>query len=236
MAIGYRDGRADGNTYSDISFDLREGRVTTLLGLNGTGKSTLIKTLCRMLEPAGGQLTLDGLPLAFYSIAELSSRIAVVLTDPLPDGGMTAFEVVAMGRYPYTGFFGTLRDEDKEIVGRALVAAGVASFRDKPVAFLSDGERQKVMIAKSMAQQTGIIILDEPTAFLDVRSKVELVMMLKRLAQEGRTILMSSHDIDLALRFSDDLWVMNGSRRGITTGTTEEIVHSGCLEELTGNL
>lgn len=236
LSVGYRDSRdGDNMSYDNLSFTLKKGELTTLLGTNGAGKSTLIKTLCGVIKPLSGSVTLDGRPLVSFSPSELSSHIAVVLTERVPDGGLTVYDVVSMGRYPYTGFFGGLAASDKKVVEESMRAIGVERMRNKPMAHLSDGERQKVMIAKSLAQESEIIILDEPTAFLDVRSKIEIVVLLRRLATEqGKTFLMSSHDIELALQYSDNLWVMNAERNGMVCGSTEGVVLSKGLEPLVG--
>lgn len=236
LSIGYRDSRSGDNmSYGNLSFELKKGEFTTLLGTNGAGKSTLIKTLCGVIKPLSGKVMLNGRPLSSFTPSELSNHIAVVLTERIPDGGLTVYEIVSMGRYPYTGFFGGLTPYDKEIVEDSMRAIGVEGMRNKPMAHLSDGERQKVMIAKSLAQESEVIILDEPTAFLDVRSKIEIVVLLRRLATEqGKTFLMSSHDIELALQYSDNLWVMNACRDGMRCGTTESVVLSNGLEPLVG--
>ncbi|MEG1937406.1 MAG: ABC transporter ATP-binding protein, partial [Rikenellaceae bacterium] len=227
--------RKDSNVYTDLNFSLKEGGLTTLLGANGAGKSTLMKTLCGVIEPLSGKVLIGGREISSFSKAELSCRVAVVLTERVPDGGLTVFEVVSMGRYPYTGFFGGLTAYDREVVEEAMSVIGIDSMRNKPMAHLSDGERQKVMIAKSISQESDIIILDEPTAFLDVRSKIEIVMLLRNLALEkGKTFLMSSHDIELALQYSDNLWVMNSNGRGMECGSTESVILSKGLEPLVG--
>lgn len=236
LSVGYRDSRdGDNMSYDHISFTLKKGELTTLLGTNGAGKSTLLKTLCGVIKPLSGEVTLNERPLVSFSPAELSNHIAVVLTERVPDGGLTVYDVVSMGRYPYTGFFGGLQPADKKVVEESMRVIGVESMRNKPMAHLSDGERQKVMIAKSLAQESELIILDEPTAFLDVRSKIEIVVLLRRLATEqGKTFLMSSHDIGLALQYSDSLWVMNAERNGMVCGSTESVVLSKGLEPLVG--
>lgn len=236
LSIGYRDSRGGDNmSYENLSFSLKRGEITTLLGTNGAGKSTLIKTLCGVIKPLSGEVFIGEIPLQTLSSSELSSRIAVVLTERIPDGGLTVYEVVSMGRYPYTGFFGGLTGYDKKVVEESLDVIGIGTMRNKPMAHLSDGERQKVMIAKSLAQESDVIILDEPTAFLDVCSKIEVVALLRRLASEnGKTFLMSSHDIELALQYSDRLWVMNAQRDGMVCGTTEDVVLSKGLEPLVG--
>lgn len=234
LSVGYRENGRLHKVAEGIDFSLSPGRLTTLMGSNGAGKSTLIKTICGVLRPISGEIFIGGRPIESYKKPELSSLMSVVLTERTPDGGLTVYEMVSMGRYPYTGFFGTLTQEDRKIIEESMEIVGISGMSGKKIAFLSDGERQKVMIAKSLAQQTPVIILDEPTAFLDVRSKIETVMTLRLLAKEkGKAVLMSSHDIELALRYSDDIWVLSDD--GLSSGTTEEVICSGGIDPVIGN-
>ena len=154
-----------------------------------------------------------------------------MLTDRVSAGGLTVFELVSLGRQPYTGFFGRLSAADKELVIRAMTDVGIGAKADCHVSELSDGERQKVMIAKALAQQTPIIILDEPTAFLDAAARVEVLLLLHRLAAESqKTILLSTHDIDVAVQLSDNLWLMNA--KGVQSGSVAEIIENGSLDNL----
>ena len=227
LSIGYS---ARKPVAANLSLALCKGQLTSLLGPNGVGKSTLLRTLSRLQPPLAGSVTICGEPLADLPPTKLARLVALVLTDKVLTGGLTVFELVSMGRQPYTGFFGRLSADDKNIINQAITAVGIADKADRHVAELSDGERQKTMIAKALAQQTPIIILDEPTAFLDAAARIEIMQLLHRLATTGKAILLSTHDIDVALQLSDNLWLMNNN--GLTCGTVSEIVESGCLNNL----
>lgn len=186
--------------HEDLNLQLVSGEVTCLLGLNGAGKSTLLRTLCGFQPPLGGN-TFDGKPLSGYSQANFSLTVGVVLTEKTNAGGITVYELVSLGRHPYTGFFGQLKKRDHVIIEQSLEAAGIAHKANNYVSELSDGERQKAMIAKALAQQCPIILLDEPTAFLDVTSRIETMVLLHRLAvEQEKAVLLSTHDLDLAIQ------------------------------------
>ena len=192
-----------------ITAQLDAGCLTCLLGPNGAGKSTLLRTLAGFQPALAGQLLLDGRPIESYPSKVLAKYIGIVLTERPDVGNMHAEELVAMGRSPYTGFWGKLRAEDQTAVEEAIQLVGIQNLRHRRVQTLSDGERQKVMIAKVLAQQTPIIFLDEPTAFLDFPSKVEVLLLLRRLAHEmQKTVFLSTHDLELALQTADCLWLM----------------------------
>ena len=176
-----------------LDLNLYPGEVTCLLGLNGAGKSTLLRTLCGFQPSLGGEIELKGKPLASYSQGDFSRMVGVVLTEKTNAGGITVYELVSLGRHPYTGFFGQLRQEDRRIIEESLAAAGIAHKAYNYVSELSDGERQKAMIAKALAQQCPIILLDEPTAFLDVTSRIETMVLLHKLAvKQQKAILLST--------------------------------------------
>lgn len=235
LAIGYRLGRRGTAVVHDgLSFTLPRGELTCLLGPNGAGKSTLLKTLSGVEQPLSGNLLLNGRPSETYSVSERSRVLGVVLTDKTYAGGLRVRELVALGRHPYTGFFGRLDRDDYRIVGDAMEAVGVREKAEDYVAELSDGERQKVMIAKALAQQCPVILLDEPTAFLDVVSRIEMMNLLHRLVRdEGKSVLLSTHDIDQALLLADRLWLLS-KEYGMCCGTTEDLVLDGTLNRFFG--
>ncbi|MDL2221455.1 ABC transporter ATP-binding protein [Parabacteroides sp. OttesenSCG-928-N08] len=231
LRIGYslKGGRQQ-VIHEALNLQLLPGQVTGLLGLNGAGKSTLLRTLCGFQPPLGGEIRLMGRPLADYSQSDFALTVGVVLTEKTNAGGISVFELVALGRHPYTGFFGQLKRSDKEIVKRSLEAVGMSHKSSCFVAELSDGERQKIMIAKVLAQECPIILLDEPTAFLDVTSRIETMALLRRLATEQRkTVLLSTHDLDLAIQMCDRLWLQE-KRRPMQCGTPEDLILSGTFE------
>ena len=173
LSTGYRLRQRDIVLASGLEATLRTGELTCLLGPNGAGKSTLLRTMARFQEPLAGNISLQGQPLDSYKPNELARRVGVVLTDKLPSSNLRAEELVGMGRMPYTGFWGNLSDDDQRAVDEALQMVGMTSFRHRRLSTLSDGEQQKLMIAKALAQQTPVILLDEPVAFLDFPSKEE---------------------------------------------------------------
>ena len=216
----------------NLNAHLDRSEFTCLLGSNGAGKSTLLKTIAGYLPPLSGEVLIDGRSITSYTPAELSKKIAVVLTERPDTISMTVRDMVGIGRSPYTGFWGRLTEKDKEIVDHSMELTGVSAMSTRPVANLSDGERQKVMIAKALAQETPIILLDEPTAFLDFPSKIDIMALLKRLAdEEGKTIFQSTHDVNMALQIADRLWIMNRNH-GIETGTLKSLVDKGVLDEV----
>ena len=230
LATGYAGKRHVKRISENLSGVIRSGELTCLLGSNGAGKSTLLRTLSAFLPPLGGEVSLLGRPLRSYKAHELATVIGVVLTERVTLQNMTVEELVGMGRSPYTGFWGRLSAEDHAKVSEALSLVGIESFRNRMVQTLSDGERQKVMIAKALAQETPIIFLDEPTAFLDYPSKVEILHLLHRLAHEaGKTVFLSTHDLELALQIADRIWLMDKGG-GVHIGTPEALTLDGSLE------
>lgn len=229
LTIGYRSGKSEKIIAQHLNAELVPGELTCLLGPNGAGKSTLLHTLCNFQLPLNGEILVNDRPLATYSIQEMARLVSVVLTHVDQNFELTAYEVVAMGRTPYTGLLGILSAEDKKIVEECIEQTGIGTLRDRKINTLSDGERQKVMVAKALAQQTPILYLDEPTAFLDYPTKVQLIRMLKQLAHQlGKVIFLSTHDIDQALQVSDKIWLLDRDK-GLTTGTTDELCKSNAI-------
>lgn len=221
LSVGYKVGHA---VVSDINLALQSGKLACLIGENGVGKSTLLKTLTGFLPKLEGSLLLDGKDISEFSQRALARQISIVLTQKPDVQNLTVEEIVGLGRSPYTGFFGKLHANDQQIVDESITAVGIEKLKNRMIQTLSDGERQKVMIAKALAQQTPVIFLDEPTAFLDFSSKVETFQLLQRMAHEmGKLVLLSTHDLELAVRFSDTLLQVNGD--GLRTVSNEEVSH-----------
>ena len=232
LSIGYRTGKQEKIVHEHLNFQLHAGELTCLLGANGTGKSTLLRTLSASQPALSGTLDILGKPLAEYTEKERSRTIGVVLTDKTFAGGLSVYELVGLGRQPHTGFFGRLSKEDKRIIEEAMEHVGIAHKARSYTAELSDGERQKVMIAKALVQECPLILLDEPTAFLDVVSRIEIMHLLHRLAvEQQKAILLSTHDIEQALVLSDKLWLLS-KEHGLQTGVTEDIILSHQMENL----
>ena len=228
LSIGYRGKNGTRVVADGICTAIRSGELTCLLGANGVGKSTLLRTLAAFQPKLEGEVLIEGREIASFSDKELSRLIGVVLTEKPDVRNMSVRELVALGRSPYTGFWGTLHEDDCQVVDEAIRAVGIEPLRARMIHTLSDGERQKVMIAKALAQQTPVIFLDEPTAFLDFPSKVEMMQLLRRLAREQqKTIFLSTHDFELALQVADTLWLMEP--QGFSVGTPRELADAGAL-------
>lgn len=229
LTTGYRQGRRVRLVHQGLNLRLRRSAFTALLGPNGAGKSTLLRTLAGLQPPLAGEVWLDGRPLHALSAHELAHKLAVVLTDRVDVGYMSAYALTALGRYPYTPWDGRLSAEDEAIVQQAMRDARCEGLAKRLVAELSDGERQRVMLARALAQQTPIVFLDEPTAFLDLPRRIELMHVLRDLAHDtGKAFLVSTHDLELALRFADALWLMAADGT-LSVGTPEEISARGDL-------
>ena len=227
LSIGYHTKSGIRVVAEGINAAIQSGELTCLLGANGVGKSTLLRTLSAFQPALFGEIIIRSQEISAYTDKELSRLIGVVLTEKPDIRNMTVRELVALGRSPYTGFWGTLHDADWQVVDEAINAVRISNLRERMVHTLSDGERQKVMIAKALAQQTPVIFLDEPTAFLDFPSKVEMMQLLRRLAkEEQKTIFLSTHDFELALQVADKLWLMTDE---LHIGTPHELAQSGAL-------
>ena len=231
LSIGYRKGKQITTIMSSLTLSLNRGELVSVLGENGSGKSTLIRTLTGLQPAIDGEVILNGKSIQTYNPRQLSKLIAIVSTERTFAGGLLVEELVALGRQPYTGFMGRLDALDKEIIHKSMSLVGIEGKRKNYVAELSDGERQKAMIAKALAQEAEIIILDEPTAFLDVKSRLSILVLLHKLAHdENRAILVSSHDIRQSLQLSDKLWMLCGGQ--ILCGGTEDLILSDKLKML----
>ena len=220
-SIGYRTGKKTTLVVDGIDASLHCGELVALIGKNGAGKSTLLRTLSAFQKPLSGTIECNGRDMASMSPDDVAKELAVVLTsaEPVP---LTVREIVSLGRTPYTNFLGRTSTKDKGIVDDAMSMMGVREFENRQATSLSDGERQKCMIAKALAQETSLILLDEPTAFLDFGSKVNLFRTLKKLAAEKqKAILVSTHDIELAIRFADKIWLLS-----------DGVMHEGCVADL----
>ncbi|MBO7436285.1 MAG: ABC transporter ATP-binding protein [Bacteroidaceae bacterium] len=229
LSTGYRSKNNVTVVAHDINATINGGELTCLLGPNGAGKSTLLRTLSAFLPPIKGDITIMGRNLRDYSDRELAKTIGVVLTEKTDLRNMTVEDLIGLGRSPYTGFWGTLHKQDREIVDRAIEMVGIEPLRGRMIHTLSDGERQKVMIAKALAQETPVIFLDEPTAFLDFPSKVEIMQLLHNLSRTtGKTIFLSTHDLELALQIADTIWLMDRNK-GVMIGTPEQLAADGSL-------
>lgn len=232
LGIGYVAGKQQKLLASDMSAALEPGKLICLLGENGSGKSTLLRTLGGFQAALSGQVLLNGKSLAAYREGERARYFSIVLTDRVRIQNATVFEVVAYGRSPYTGLFGKLTTKDEQIVREVIVRCGMEHKIYAQLDALSDGERQKVMIARALAQDTPIILLDEPTAFLDFPARVEVMRLLRNIVSEsGKTVLLSSHDLELACRMADTLWLLPKGGP-LIDGSPEELLLQNKIQEI----
>lgn len=229
VGIGYQTKHGVRTVAEGISGTIHSGALTCLLGANGVGKSTLLRTLSAFQPKTAGEILIEGRELSSFTDKELSRRIGVVLTEKPDVRNMSVRELVSLGRSPYTGFWGTYSKEDLQIVDAAIAQVNIEDLSRRMVHTLSDGERQKVMIAKALAQQTPVIYLDEPTAFLDYPSKVEVLQLLSSISRmSGKIIFLSTHDVELALQLADTIWLMTRGE-GVTIGSPQQLAKDGAL-------
>ncbi|NLF74590.1 MAG: ABC transporter ATP-binding protein [Chloroflexi bacterium] len=231
LSVGYTHPRRSPAVVSEkISLSLRADELVCLIGPNGAGKSTLMRTLAGMQPALRGQVLLGGDDVFGLNARDLARRLSIVLTERVDVGNLSAYGLVALGRHPYTDWTGNLSPRDERAVRWAIETVGARHLAARPVSELSDGERQKIMIARALAQEPLVMLLDEPTAFLDLPNRVEVMRVLRHLSRTtGRAILLSTHDLDLALRSADTIWLM--SREGVLqVGAPEDLVLSGAFE------
>lgn len=229
LSIGYRN--LKNPLILPIDVVAEKGQLIALIGSNGSGKSTLLKTLSGIISPLAGHIILNNQPLDQISSYDKSLLVSVVLTTYPTDFFLRVEDVVAMGRYPYVGFWGRLRDNDREKVEQCMSVCGISHLKGRMMVDLSDGERQKTMIAKALAQDTPIMLLDEPTAFLDYPGKLELMLLLKTLAlKEGKLILFSSHDLEVVFKKADIIWLIAAQKK-LLSASPESILQGNSLQE-----
>jgi iron complex transport system ATP-binding protein len=205
-----------------INLEINKNELIGLIGRNGSGKSTILRTLVRIQELAGGKIFLDNKNINEFHRPEFARTVAFVSTGILEVEGMSIRELVSLGRFPYTNWIGNLTDEDHEIIDRSLNMVGITSLANRKLNEVSDGERQRAMIARTLAQNTRVIILDEPTAFLDLPAKYDLINLLHNLTNEGKTIIYSSHDLNISIKFSDRLWIIDNGE--VFDGAPEDMI------------
>lgn len=230
LSVGY-----NGKTLiDDINIEINKGEIVTLIGPNGSGKSTILKSITRQLKLIGGKVIFDSNNLESMSYKDMSTKMAVVLTERLKPELMTCHDIVATGRYPYTGRLGILSREDEDKVDAALAAVHAADLGERDFDAISDGQRQRVLLARAICQEPEVIILDEPTSFLDIRHKLELLAIMKRMAKQNNiTVIMSLHEIDLAEKISDKILCVKGDHT-VHYGTPEEIFEENKIRNLYG--
>lgn len=215
---------------TEINLTLRAGELVCLLGPNGAGKSTFLKTVSGLLPPVRGRVLIDGRDAHQIGALERARAMSVVLTDRVAAGMLTSYDIVSLGRQPHTDWRGRLTRQDHEVIRQCLEAVGAMELAPRLVAELSDGERQRVLVGRALAQQPRLMVLDEITAFLDLPRRIEMMQLLQRLAhRDGTAILLSTHDLDLALRTADQLWLVPGDGL-VEYGAPEDLVLAGVVE------
>ncbi len=229
LSIGYFHKTGNHVVAKDLNFLLNKGALVGLVGSNGIGKSTLLRTLCKVQEPLSGKVIINGNSLDSYSFESLAETLSVVLTEVPASKNMTVGELVALGRQPYTNWLGTLTESDKTHIIQALQATEMLSFKDRKCYELSDGQLQRALIARALAQDTPIIILDEPTTHLDIYHRASILKLLKTLSK-NKTILFSTHEIDLAIQLCDQMIVMTPEKTYF--GDPCELIEEGCFSAL----
>jgi iron complex transport system ATP-binding protein len=230
LAVGYRSRRVRRVVLDRLNLSVRPGELVCLLGQNGTGKSTLLRTLAGMQPPMSGSVEIGGCDVRRLKEADLARRLAVVLTERPMVGALRSLDVVALGRYPYTGWFGRLSQRDRCVVHWAIEAAGARHLAALDFGRLSDGERQRIMIARALAQEPAVLVMDEPTAFLDVSSRIELMGLVRRIVSDERlALVLSTHDLEPALRAADVVWLIMPDGR-IHAGAPGALIADGCIE------
>ncbi|MBN4082863.1 MAG: ABC transporter ATP-binding protein [Lutibacter sp.] len=231
LSIGYAS-KANVNTIaSNLNIEIGKGNLVCLLGKNGIGKSTLLRTLTKVQPALNGEIYINNSNLKDLNNLDLSKSLSLVLTERLPESNLSVFELVALGRQPYTNWVGKLSDKDLKFMNAAFEQTNTKHLMHSKYYELSDGQLQKVLIARALAQNTGIIILDEPTAHLDIHHTIETFILLKKLAKEfNKTIIISTHEINIALQLADELWLMTPSK--FVSGKTQTLISNNNVNQL----
>ena len=234
LEIGYATKKQKTIVANNIDINLEKGNLVCLLGKNGIGKSTLLRTISKVQPKISGDLWLEHQKIEEISSKMLSQKMSLVLTERIPESNLTVYELIALGRQPYTNWIGTLNSADKTYIEKALTQINIVDLAHRKCDQLSDGQLQKVMIARALAQNTELIILDEPTAHLDIHHKIEVFQLLKNLVQNlGKTVIISTHEVQLALQLADKLWLMN--ENNFVNGATDELISNKHLDSLFSN-
>lgn len=230
LTIGYSSRRRSVRVMEHLSVSAGSGELVALIGRNGAGKSTLLRTLVSLQPPMGGTVRLQGRDLRTIGSSILPRIVSFTSTEPVAERNITVREAVSLGRFPYTNWIGTMTAADREAVDHALEDTGILALAGRSIDSISDGERQRTLIARSLAQDTDLLVMDEPTAFLDLPSRYGIVSLLRKLTREkGKCVVYSTHDLDTALNEADRIWLMHGD--GITEGAPEDLILSGTIAD-----
>ncbi len=241
LLVGYKQRGERKIIAGPIDESLNTGELIALIGPNGSGKTTLLRTLSGVQNALAGEVKINGKEISLFKPADLARKLAVVLTDRIGIGNISVYALVSLGRYPYTNWLGGLSRKDEEIIKWSIDITNTSAFIDRQIQELSDGERQKVMIARALSQETEIVLLDEPTAHLDLPNRVEIFQLLRKLAKEtNKAILLSTHELDLAMQTADRIWLVDQSKESdnkksgnkIICAAPEDLVLNGSFERV----
>ncbi len=235
LQIGYQTGKSKQKIIQpNINVSVKKGELVALIGSNGIGKSTLLRTLAGLQAPLTGEVLIDSRNIIDFPKPALAHKLSFVSTEIIHVPVLSVFDLVALGRYPHTNWAGRLKKADKKMVWKSLKAVGMENFAEKNINEISDGERQRAMIARTLAQNTGLVVLDEPTAFLDIANKYEIVRILKHMARKvNKSIIFSSHDLSIVLKEADKIWLMLPG--AIEQGSPEDLVINGSFNRIFPN-
>lgn len=232
LSIGYSGKKSDKAILSDVNLKLLSGQLICLLGPNGVGKSTLLRTLAGVQPPISGNVLIGEKNITRMSSLELAQKISLVLTDRSFSGNLNVLDLIALGRYPHTGWSGNLQDQDHKKINSAIEQTQVGYLLEQKLHQISDGQLQKAMIARALAQDGGIMILDEPTAHLDLSNKIEILLLLKKLSQlTGKGIIIATHELDLAVKIADQIWLAQ-CNKPVLSGMPEELALAGVFQNI----
>lgn len=231
LRMGYRTSKGEVSVSGEISFDIFPGELVAIVGPNGVGKSTLLRTLAGVHPPLGGEILLNNKSVREHTVKELATSLSIVLTEKIPAGNLTAAELIALGRQPYTNWIGSLTSEDRDIVNKVLDKLDLRELHNRACHEMSDGQLQRVMIGRALAQDTPLILLDEPTSHLDIYHKAYIFKLLRNIAHDThKTILFSSHEIDLAIQLCDRILVLQSEHCNF--GDPCALIEKGSFESL----
>ncbi len=234
LAIGYTSRKKENIIVSNLNFKIKRGSFVCILGKNGIGKSTLLKTLSRVQNPIDGHVKLENKNINTYSNLQLAKNLSLILTEKLPESNLTVYELIALGRQPYTNWIGALKEKDIEAIEKSIKLTNIAHLVSKKYFELSDGQFQRVLISRALAQDTNTIILDEPTVHLDIEHTLETFQLLQKLAiQENKTIIASTHQIQLALQTASEIFLM--TEKEFLIGTPKELISKNHMDKLFDN-
>lgn len=231
LSVGYRAYGTYTDILSGISVSASKGEMIAVIGANGVGKSTLLRTIIRLQSPLKGEITIKGRNISRYSQGELAHYFSFVSASAFVPGNLTVSELVALGRFPHTNWIGKVREADRHIIDGSILSVGLSKFRNRKLSEMSDGEKQRAMIARALAQDTQFIVLDEPTAYLDLPNKYELIALLRDIVEkEEKTVIYTTHDLHIAIGESDKIWLLGTNN--LYEGSPEDLMREGRFANL----